>query len=177
MRNIYRLLAAFALGAAMAPANAQHGAESDEIQTANAAEEAFTRLSALAGMWRNADDADSALRVHFYLTARGTTLVEEWMAGDRPHSLTLYHLAGPTLMVTHYCPQGNQPRLMLSEREADDAISFAFFDATDLSGDESALHDLAIAIVGDDRIVRSETYRQGSESAPSTLNLVRAEAE
>lgn len=177
MRNIYRLLAACALGAAMAPANAQNAAESNEQQTANAAEEAFTRLSALAGMWRNADDADSALRVHFYLTARGTTLVEEWKAGDRPHSLTLYHLAGPTLMVTHYCPQGNQPRLILAEQEETGAISFAFLDATDLSGGESALHDLAIVIVDDDRIVRSETYRQGSESAPTTLNLVRAAVE
>lgn len=122
------------------------------------AEAAFTRMKGLAGVWRPADNPNSSLRVRFFLTAGGTVLVESWEARGRPHSMTLYHRDGARLLATHYCPQGNQPRLVLKGQDAN-GFHFAFADATDLDPQrESYQHDLWIDPARSDRLVRSEIY-------------------
>lgn len=136
------------------------------------AETAFAQLSDLVGVWKNQENPDSPLRIHFYLTAGGTVLVEEWLAGDRPHSLTLYHRDGDTLVATHYCPQGNQPRLNMVQAQAGQ-ITFAFRDVTDLDDGESYQHDLRFDIRGADVLLRAEVYHQGEDSELTTLRLIR----
>lgn len=134
---------------------------------------AFTRLSALQGTWRIAADPASPLRIRFSLTARGTVLVEEWTARGKPHSLTLYHRDGAGLIATHYCPQGNQPRLAL-EGGAGATLRFAFRDATDLDpARESHQHALAFDLADPARPVRSEVYRSAKGDAPDRLVLER----
>jgi hypothetical protein len=122
------------------------------------AETAFAQLSRLVGTWRPAEKPQSPLRIRFYLTAGGTVLVESWEARGKPHSLTLYHRDGAALLATHYCPQGNQPRLALSGRDAG-GLHFAFRDATDLdSTKESHQHDLWFDLADPERPVRGEIY-------------------
>lgn len=148
-------------------------AEPSTPPSASAAE-AYDRLAALAGTWRIADKPGSSLRIRFSLTAGGTVVVESWERGGRPHSLTLYHRDGATLIATHYCPQGNQPRLVLAPATTGSALAFAFRDATDLDSGESYLHDLGFDLADSDRIIRSEIYRRGEEAEPSSITLVRA---
>jgi hypothetical protein len=136
------------------------------------AADAFDRLKALEGSWRIADHPDAPLRIRFSLTAGGTVLVESWERKGAPHSLTLYHRDDAALVATHYCPQGNQPRLVLL-LPAGPELRFAFRDATDLDAGESHLHDLAFDLSDPGRIVRSEVYRRGDTAEPSTLTLVR----
>jgi hypothetical protein len=137
------------------------------------AADAFQQLSALVGTWRNADRPDSPLRIRFYLTAGGTLLVESWEARGQPHSLTLYHRDGPDLIATHYCPQGNQPRLKLTP--SGPGLAFTFRDSTDLDAGESHLHDLAFDLTDPARPLRSETYREGNSDEATLLRLTRAE--
>ena len=146
-------------------------APSEQPSEAQAAA-AFTQLKTLVGDWRNAERRDSALRIRFSLTAGGTVLVEEWRRGTEPHSLTLYHRDGAQLLATHYCPQGNQPRLTLASSGA--RLSFRYRDATDLTPNESHLHDLAFDLTDPAHPVRHETYRAKAGDEPSTLRLVRA---
>ncbi len=96
------------------------------------------------------------------------------MVGDRTHSLTVYHLDGPRLVATHYCPQGNQPRLE-AQADGEGGIVFSFAGATDLDSSESYQHDLFIAPQDDGSVVRSEVYF-GPEGPgdPSSLILRRA---
>jgi TonB family protein len=138
-----------------------------------AAGAAFKQLSALVGTWRNADQPNSPLRIRFFLTAGGTTLVESWERAGTPHSLTLYHRDGGALVATHYCPQGNQPRLALAA--SGKSLTFAFRDATDLDGGESHLHDLGFDLRDPNHPIRSEVYRQGEEGEETVLHLVRAD--
>ena len=138
-------------------------------------EDAFARLKQLVGVWRRADGPKSSLRIRFYLTARGTVLVESWEASGQPHSLTLYHRDGNALLATHYCPQGNQPRLALKGRDTS-GLHFALRDATDLDlATESHQHDLWFDLTDPNRPVRSEIYF--SKDRPGTqerLQLVRS---
>ena len=135
---------------------------------------AFDQLKSLVGTWRNADRPDSPLRIRFYLTAGGTVLVESWEARGQPHSLTIYHRDGPALLATHYCPQGNQPRLALAGRDAS-GLHFAFKDATDLDrATESHQHDLWFDLTDPTHPVRGEVYAsKDGPGAQERMRLVR----
>ena len=163
-------LAVLAAAAALLPASSL-ALPSPEAVTAD---DAFTQLSRMVGIWRPADKPESPLRIHFYLTAGGTVLVESWEARGKPHSLTLYHRDGPALLATHYCPQGNQPRLVLAGRDAG-GLHFAFKDATDLDpAKESHQHDLWFDLTNPDRPVRGEIYAsKDGPGAQERVPLVR----
>ena len=136
--------------------------------------DAFTELSRMVGTWRRGDKPESPLRIRFYLTAGGTVLVESWEAGGKPHSLTLYHRDGDALLATHYCPQGNQPRLALAGRDSG-GLHFLFRDTTDLEpATEKHQHDLWFDLSDPERPVRGETYSgKDGPGAPERMSLVR----
>lgn len=138
--------------------------------------DAFAQISQMVGVWRPADKPESTLRVRFYLTAGDTVLVESWEVRGRPHSMTLYHRDGDGLLATHYCPQGNQPRLELAGRDAR-GLHFAFRDATDLDANsESHQHDLWLDLSDPQHPVRSETYASNEGiGALEQLRLVAAD--
>lgn len=161
-----------------APAAAQDGPATASAQEPSAAAAAFDRLKALEGTWHLAGRPEHGLRIRFYPTARGSVLVEEWTVNDQPHSLTLYHRDGDALVATHYCPQGNQPRMALANDE-NGAIRFTFRDVTDYDPEsEQHQHDLWFQIDDADHITRSEMYRDGEGGEhPSELALERASEE
>ena len=132
----------------------------------------FAALAALVGEWRNAERPGSPLRIRFALAAGGTVLQESWFRGETLHSLTLYHRDGDRVIVTHYCPQGNQPTLVQKEDGA--ALAFTFRSATDLdAATESYLHDLSFDLTNPARPVRREVYRSPQGDDPSVLVLER----
>ena len=47
----------------------------------------------------------------YELIAGGTALVERERTDKTPEMLTVYHLDGKRLVLTHYCMAGNQPRM------------------------------------------------------------------
>ena len=158
------------------PASAQSDmAESRTRQTAVSAEEAFAKLTRMVGVWQPADNSQSPLRIHFYLTAGETVLVESWEVRGQPHSLTLYHRDGKGLLATHYCPQGNQPRLELAG-QGTNGLHFTLRDATDLEPtSESHQHDLWFDFSEPEYPVRSETYAsKEGVGAQERLRLVSA---
>lgn len=140
--------------------------------TASAGEKedaAFESLKALVGTWRPAQPADSALRVRFALIAGDSVLTETWSA-PKHASMTVYHLDGDDLLATHYCPQGNQPRLALREVSEDGTLRFTFRDGTGLDhAGEHYQHVLTLRDDGDGRLVRGEVYAEhGADVAAST---------
>jgi len=132
----------------------------------------FELITALTGEWQVREAA--SLRIVFEPTAGGGVMVERWMLGERTHSLTIYHLDGERLLATHYCPQGNQPRLAATAA-VDGELRFAFLDVTDLDPGESFQHDLAFKRNPDGSVSRTEVY-QGPDGAgeESTFTLVPA---
>lgn len=131
----------------------------------------FETIAALTGEWQVAEHA--SLRIVFEPTAGGSVIIERWMRGERMHSLTIYHIDGERLIATHYCPQGNQPRLAAAASDNGE-IRFTFLDATGLDPNESYQHDLSLERNADGTVSRAETY-WGPDGAgeESTLTLVR----
>jgi len=139
------------------------------------APEIFSQLKSLVGVWEKQGATDSNFTISFELTANDTTLIETWNYKGRKHSLTLYHLNGKSLMATHYCPQGNQPRLNLSNDATLNNISFNYFDATNLESlEDSHQHTLGFELYkSSDKILRKETCLSKSGEEESDLLLVR----
>ncbi len=163
-------MSALMLGLALASGPALANQDTAQDFTASG----FGALKELVGVWRRADKPDSPLRIRFSLTAGGTVLVEEWLRGDQPHSLTLYHRDGSDLLATHYCPQGNQPRLVALPLNGAKGLLFKFRDATDLDAQhESHLVELGFELSAPDQMKRSETYRENGTDEASELQLVR----
>lgn len=161
--------------AGAAPASAEP--VSQAVGTVDSAAAAFDRMKALVGTWRVADKPQSPLRIRFSLTAGGTVLVEEWLRGDKPHSLTIYHRDGSNLMAVHYCPQGNQPRLLAKPTNGSKTIEWRFLDAADLDpASESYLVALGFDFGQPGQLRRTETYRAVTGDEPSELVLVRDSA-
>jgi hypothetical protein len=170
------LIAIIILCQSIGPASAQSDlVESPTGQTLVSADEAFAQLIRMVGVWRPAEDPQSPLRIHFYLTAGETVLVEIWQVRGQPHSLTLYHRDGDGLLATHYCPQGNQPRLELVGRGIS-GLHFTFRDVTDLDPtSESHQHDLWLDVSDPEHPIRSETYSsKDGIGAQERLRLVSA---
>lgn len=108
----------------------------------------------LPGRWVASPDGQR-IDVDYRLTSRGSVLLETWMPDTPAETVTAYHLDGNTLMLTHYCGQGNQARLRLTGTRG--RLAFSRFDATNLAADQSVLTDLTLAVNGS-TLIRTETY-------------------
>ena len=141
------LLMAIALLANFAPANA-------EEKAASAASRRFAALKKLAGDWvevgKDGKPTDTVLS-SFRVTAAGSVIEETVFPGTDHEMLTMYHLDGADLVLTHYCDFGNQPRMRAEPSENVEKIVFKFIGATNLkSDDEQHMDQATLAFDGKD---------------------------
>src|SRR5260370_27222490 len=77
----------------------------------SAAQKSFDKLKTLAGSWEATLDG-KPMHVSLRVTSMGNALMHE-MKGDGPDNpITMFHMAGDRLFLTHYWYAGNQPRMV-----------------------------------------------------------------
>ena len=129
----------------------------------------------LAGEWE-AKTADGTARLTYELTGAGTTLVERETADKMPGMMTMYHLNGGRLMLTHYCMAGNQPRMEARSYDSKTGqIEFKFLDATNLkSPNDGHMHNVTIRIIDHDHLVSDwEFYEGGTKKFSESVEYTR----
>ena len=72
----------------------------------------FDQMKTLVGEWTG-KRGEETMHVTYRLTANGTVLIETLMPGTPHEMLTVYHLDGSDLMLTHYCASGSQPTMKM----------------------------------------------------------------
>lgn len=118
----------------------------------------FEQLKSLQGNWRSAKQ-DGKTTVEYRMIANGTVLVETWTMSPTRQSMTVYAMDGERLLATHYCPQGNAPRLVLAGTDASGMHRFDFLDGTNLQDPEGFHeHAFTVRIDGPATLTRRETY-------------------
>jgi hypothetical protein len=100
------------------------------------AQKSFDKLKTLVGSWQGKNADGKPVQISFRDTAGGTALMSEITAGDED-MISMIHLDGDRLLLTHYCPAGNQPRMKASVSPDGKTIMFDFVDATNLSSPEA----------------------------------------
>ena len=131
------------------------------------AQEAFARLRTLCGEWQGVGMAKGQsvpAHVSYKLTAAGNALVETLFPGTPHEMMTVYHLDGAKLMLTHYCSLGNQPRMVLDPASSLDHLSFVFAGGTNMDPERDMhMHNVRIRIKDADHIESEWDTYQGAK--------------
>jgi hypothetical protein len=97
----------------------------------SAAQKSFEQLKALAGSWEGTFEGQP-LHVSLRVTSKGNALMHEMRGAGPDDPITMFHLDGDRLLLTHYCDAGNQPRMAATISPDGKTIVFNFFEATNL---------------------------------------------
>ena len=132
---------------------------------------AWKTLTALAGTWEARTASGGTITITLELVAGDSTLVETYRTPSGKKTLTVFHADGKTLLATHYCAQGNQPRLALSPSSPGQrGLAFDFRDATNLASPQAShLHHLELEPQKDGTLRMAETYRENGKDETTVL--------
>jgi hypothetical protein len=139
---------------------------------------AFDQIKKLAGDWTMLDKEGKpgdAVTDSFRVTAAGSAVIETQFPGSGHEMVTVYHLDGDDLVMTHYCALGNQPRLK-AERGPDlKTIMFKFAGCTNLRSDKDVhMHDMTCTVVDPNHVRMTWTAcKDGKTDHSTTFDLVR----
>lgn len=140
---------------------------------AQAAPAGFDQLKSLVGEWQGTSADGKPASVSYRLASGGSALVETFKTGDEPEMVTVYHLDGEAVMLTHYCSLKNQPR-MKAASTGGNQIQFDFVDATNLASLAAPhMHRLALVFEDADHLTHTWTLRQGENEQEFVFRFKR----
>jgi GH24 family phage-related lysozyme (muramidase) len=153
--------------AADSGAHAEHVGVSPRPPAAGAAADFFARLKSLAGEWRGESTKGWTDRPSIRTIAGGSVVMStSFDAHPGETMVTMYHLDGERLLLTHYCVARNQPRLVASEFSPDGrSATFTFLDATGIASRDAGHMDKVVVTIDDARHFTSRWtwFAQGTE--------------
>lgn len=122
-----RLLLLAALAALLSPA-------APPAAPPNASDPAWTQLLSLAGTWQGTVDGKQTTVTYTVISGGHALLESMQMPAPQPDMVTVYHRDGNSLVATHYCSIGNQPRMRAPGlAPGGKSIRFRFADITNLA--------------------------------------------
>lgn len=136
------------------------------------AKAAFERLKSLAGDWTaTIEGQGEAAKIQYKVTANGSVLMETLFAGSPHEMVTMYHLDGDDLRLTHYCAAKNQPRLKLDRAASTpDTLIFTFDGGTNFDPSKDMhMHAAEIHFKGPGRVVSRWQSYQGDKKGHSAV--------
>jgi len=96
---------------------------------ASDAQASFEKLKTLEGNWAG-KAMGRDLQVSFRVTSKGSAIMSEIHGPE--NMISMIHLDGDRLMLTHYCDTGNQPRMVGTVSPDGKSVTFNFLDVTNL---------------------------------------------
>jgi hypothetical protein len=141
----------------------------------------FERFKALAGDWVAAEDGEMAkkgdLVARYAVTAAGSAVVETVFPGSPHEMVTVYHADGPDLVLTHFCMEGNQPRMRAKDASGS-RFDFAFDGGTNIDPKRDRhMHSASLELMGADEIRSQWTeLAEGKPVLVAKSHLVRSGA-
>lgn len=155
------------------------------------AKDAFRKLQSLAGNWQGKDEQGSPAKSSFVQVASGTAVMETLAMPGMDEMLTIYSVDINSVVLVHYCPTNNQPRMRAfpSFPSAGDLreLVFEFYGAGNLPVPRSKIqihalnidmaagheHRLVIQFEDRDHITERWTWRKGSKDTEMVVHLMR----
>ncbi len=120
---------------------------------------AFVKMKLLAGTWEGKSTTGHPVSETFEVISNGASLMSQ-LTMDEP-MVSMFHMDGDQLMMTHFCPSKNQPRMKATVSPDGDTITFDFLDATNLATPETGhMHRAAYILSGKDHLAEQWTWRQ-----------------
>jgi hypothetical protein len=120
----------------------------------------------MPGSWEATTASGKVVKVSYRLVSNESALVETFVTPSGKETVTIFHLDCDRLLMTHYCAQGNQPRLRAIEAARDD-VRFKFADATNVLAGQAVLMERSFHF-GGDRMDATEVYQAPNRSLETT---------
>jgi hypothetical protein len=151
-----------------------YGADAKTAPNTNAAA-SFARLKTLVGEWE-ATTGLGKTHLTYELMAGGSALIERFKSEKEPEMLTVYHIDGNRLILTHYCSMGNQPRMQAGAFNPETGeLQFQFLDATNLTSPaDGHMHNARIRLVDEQHMVSEwQFYEKGEPKFTESARYTR----
>ncbi len=122
------------------------------------AAQAFEMLKSFAGRWHGSSkmgEQSSPVDVSYEVVSGGSAVMERLHVGSPHEMISMYYMDGNRLLMTHYCSQGNQPRMELDSftRSPETMASFSFLDATNWKSPNAlVMHNVRLYPIGKDQL-------------------------
>ena len=140
MKKAILLVSGLALALALTPAS-WAGQSKDGKKTIASPETivydaatAFEFLKTLAGDWERGsgdhEHGSSSREANFKVTAAGSSVVETLYAGQPNEMVSIFHMDGNQLLLTHYCALKNAPIMKFEKSDKAGEIRFVFHGGT-----------------------------------------------
>jgi hypothetical protein len=121
----------------------------------------WEKLKTLVGEWDGTEDG-KPFHVSYRLVSSGTALMETMTGSDAMEMITVYHPDGGSILMTHYCSMGNQPR-MRATKLAGNKLTFHYLDAANVKGaDDPRMSGLTLTFTDVDHLGADWTHRMGA---------------
>src|SRR5215470_13465360 len=104
------------------------------------AKKAFDQMKTLTGTWEGKTSSGQTGQVIYRTTSNGSALMSEIKSGPED-MITMFHMDGDRLLMTHYCGAGNQPRMKATLSPDGKTVTFTFVDATNFASSDAGHMD------------------------------------
>ncbi len=132
------------------------------------AKNALARLTqGIRGSWTRVDDGRPPLAVAYRSLSSDTALAESFGVGSNHETITVVYPDHDTLMLMHYCAQGNQARLTATE-VTEHKVAFRLVEVTNFQKEQAVLDRLVFEWHGD-TMDKTEIYKQPNGSFETTV--------
>jgi hypothetical protein len=167
------LLLALAL-AAPAAGHGEHAHPAKQPAAPDAAA-ALAQLKGLAGRWEGTAAGQPGGVVEYRVTGGGNVVMETMFPGTEHEMVSVYHLEGGELVMTHYCTSGNHPKLKLTGADAG-GLAFGYAGGSFDPGKDVHVHAGRLTVEDDGVLEADWTFwKDGADNGTATFVLRRAE--
>jgi hypothetical protein len=126
---------------------------------------AFNKLKTLVGNWEAASQRGK-VTTSYEVLSNGTALAEHVNVPGEGEMLTVYHLDGNRLVLTHYCTAGNQPHMQAEAYDpASKQLAFNFAGGGSLSDPNVGhMHSAVLKFSSADAFTASWTFQENGKA-------------
>jgi len=144
----------------------------------SAAQQSFDALKGLTGEWRGKDTLGHQVEVTCRAISGGSAVLREFMEPSQKEDMvTMFHVDGDRLLLTHYCSAGNQPRMKGILSPDGKTITFDFVDATNLPSPKAGhMRRLVIHILSPDHHTEEWTFVENGKEDTVLSDMQRTKS-
>jgi hypothetical protein len=143
---------------------------------APSAKQAFDRLKTLAGTWEGTGEGEK-VKVLYRVTGGGSALVETQFPETAHEMVTVYHMNGDKLVLTHYCAAHNQPTMGFVPGKDASVLKFKFVSGSNMKATDMHMHNMTMRLLSKDHVASEwEMHANGKPGGSVKFDLHRVKA-
>jgi hypothetical protein len=177
MKNLHTLACVALLGACSTVHDETAEARLPELAANPGAGLQFERMKSLVGDWSVEESGGEMApgTISYRLTAGGSALVETLFAGTDHEMLSVYHMDGDALVMTHYCVLQNAPTMRARASSDPETIAFECEGGANTAGCQAQhMHAGRLDLHGRDQVRSAWTlYDEGQALDEKVFTLRR----